>query len=61
VRNAPEFLGLCEELAGLSQKLVRFFQALVGLVAHLVRFFPNSFSLCYEPCGCLQDFCNPLS
>jgi len=60
MRNAPECLGLGEELAGPAQQLARFFQALVGLVAHLVRFFPDSFSLCYEPGGGVQDCCNPL-
>ena len=60
MRNAPECLGLGKELAGPAQQLARFFQALVGLVAHLVRFVSNGFSLCYEPGGCVQDFYNPL-
>ena len=60
MRKALECLGLCEKLAGPAQQRVRFFQALLGLLAHLVRFFPNGFSFFYEPGGCVQDCCNSL-
>lgn len=60
VRRAPECVGLGKDRAGPSQQRARFFQALLGFVAHLGRFFPNGFSLFDEPCGCAQDFCKPL-